>query len=288
MKAPMYPPLVRAAKRILMGALSLALGRRNIVRLGRFLSNEGRLDLLNEIDRNGENLVQRAALQQAPTGADVVIFDVGANVGEWTRNLLSEPLPGARPKIHLFEPCETTFQTLVSNLALWGLGDSTIASNAALSSRDGHGTLFSVGPNQGTNSIYETAAGNKPSPEEITLEQCDSYCGRNGIQHIDLLKIDTEGHDMEVILGASNLLQARQIDIVQFEYNWRWVFARHFLRDAFAVFLPWDYCIGKVTPQGIEFYDDWHFELETFREGNYLAVKREFRMRFPQVKWWNA
>jgi hypothetical protein len=31
------------------------------------------------------------------------------------------------------------------------------------------------------------------------------------------------------------------------------------------------YRVGKVTPRGIEFYEAWHPELESFKEGNYVC-----------------
>jgi hypothetical protein len=59
------------------------------------------------------------------------------------------------------------------------------------------------------------------------------------------------------------------------------------LKDAFELLLPLGYKLGKITGKGLEFYPDWHFELESFREGNYLACLPEWSSRFPQVKWWN-
>jgi hypothetical protein len=59
------------------------------------------------------------------------------------------------------------------------------------------------------------------------------------------------------------------------------------LLDAFKFFEPLGYRIGKITPNAIEFYSKWHFELETFREANYIACLPEWSERFPQIKWWN-
>ena len=102
-----------------------------------------------------------------------------------------------------------------------------------------------------------------------------------------LLKIDTEGHDLSVVEGAGELLRTGSLDVIQFEYNHRWVFSRRYLRDAFELFEPLGYCIGKVTPHAIEFYKGWHPELESFREGNYLACRPEWMARFPRIPWWN-
>ena len=81
---------------------------------------------------------------------------------------------------------------------------------------------------------------------------------------------------------------AHAIDLIQFEYSFRWINARHFLKDAFDFLIPLGYQIGKVTPQGIEFYEEWQPELESFKEGNYLACRGGLWDSFPKVRWWNG
>ena len=96
-----------------------------------------------------------------------------------------------------------------------------------------------------------------------------------GLDHITLVKIDTEGHDLAVLRGAQALLEQRRISVVQFEYNHRWVYSRSFLCDAFDLLRPLGYCLGKLTPLGVEFYPGWDPDLETFVEGNYVACSSE-------------
>jgi len=252
--------LEKLGKNAFINGAKLLLGRRNLVRLGRFISNEARLDVPNEIDRNGEAIVQTFMLKRAEAGSKIVIIDAGANVGLWTRQLLVETQHRSSVSVHLFEPCCSTFKTLAANLSEWQLEGSTVVNNKALSSRDGQGLLYARGLNAGTSSLYGMNYDSQiGSTEQISLEMCTTYCERNAIVHIDFMKIDTEGHDMEVILGARSMLQENRIDALQFEYNWRWIDARHFLKDAFTLLLPLGYSIGKITPAGIEFYDRWYF-----------------------------
>ena len=281
-------PLSTIGRRIVANSARTLLGRRNLVRLGRFISNEARLDLPNGIDRNGERLIQKLSVRRASASAPGTVFDVGANVGKWTESLLSELPPGAAVQVHLFEPCAATFHTLQSNISARSYSQKTVLNHLALSSTDGTATLYSSGANRGTNSLYAGPKDAALLPEQITLERCDSYCHRNKITHIDLLKIDAEGHDLEVLLGAREMLERGAINAVQFEYNWRWVNARRFLKDAFDLLLPFGYSLGKLTPKGVEFYDNWDFELETFREANFVALRSELRGQVPQVKWWKT
>jgi len=49
---------------------------------------------------------------------------------------------------------------------------------------------------------------------EIEFTTADSFCSGNNITRIDLLKIDTEGHDLDVIKGAEHMLRTSAVGIV--------------------------------------------------------------------------
>src|SRR5690349_13508389 len=95
-------------------ALVFVLGRRVVARGARAFFLEARLDLANAIDSNGETLVQRTVLQYSITGNTQLLFDVGANKGEWTLALAraAQQLPGCSISVHAFEPSRDTFFTL--------------------------------------------------------------------------------------------------------------------------------------------------------------------------------
>ena len=101
------------------------------------------------------------------------------------------------------------------------------------------------------------------------------------------MKIDAEAHDMEILHGGRQMLKNRAIRALQFEYNHRWILSRHYLKDAFDFLIPFGYSIGKITTHGVEFYSGWNQELESFREGNYLAVLSDCSDQFPAIDWWN-
>ena len=273
-------------KSLLLNVLWYTLGRRNLVRLARFLNNESRLDVVNDLATNGEVIVQSTILKYLKHNENICIFDIGANIGNWTHSLFEHAENTSSLIVHAFEPCTDTYTTLTTNLHSWNLSGNIKSNKLALSSSVSKRPFYSLGPNNGTNSLSLPADTSKYSVEAVQTETIDSYCSRNNISHIDLIKIDTEGHDMEVIYGANNMLSSGAIDVLQFEYNHRWIYGRHFLRDAFEHLLPLGFIIGKITPKGIEFYPDWDYELETFREANYLAVKQSLRNIFPQIKWW--
>jgi len=273
-------------KQTLVKSLWCTLGRRDLVRLGRFLSNESRLDGPNEMQKNGEGLVQRFCLEHFAKEPQSVVFDVGANVGLWSRSLLEQAPRRGVVQVHAFEPCLETFDTLRSNLDCWRHTDRVVTNRLALSAAPGSMNFYSYGQNAGRNSVY-AAGGRTQTVCTVPVETIDRYCQQNAIDRVVLIKIDTEGHDFEVLQGAREMLQKQRVDLIQFEYNCCWVDARHYLKDAFSFVAPFGYSIGKITRLGIEFYTDWHFELETFREANFLITRTSAVSLFPRIRWWN-
>jgi hypothetical protein len=53
--------------------------------------------------------------------------------------------------------------------------------------------------------------------EKIAVETIDDFIKINGINEIDLLKIDTEGYEINVLNGAKNTLLNNQIKLIFLE-----------------------------------------------------------------------
>ena len=66
---------------------------------------------------------------------------------------------------------------------------------------------------------------------------------------IGLLKIDTEGHEFEVLKGAENLLKAGKIEMIHLEFNEMNVFSRVFFKDIWD-YLP-NYDLYRMLPDGL-------------------------------------
>lgn len=144
-----------------------------------------------------------------PDLAPRCIFDIGANVGQTTRQIRAV-WPEAR--IHAFEPVSSTFDQLQANVA----GDhATTPYRLAFGGRPGRASMVAK-PGGVLNRIVERPAGNLPI-EEVEVVTGDAFCAAQGIDRIDILKIDTEGHDLEVLVGFRNMLAERRIAYVEVE-----------------------------------------------------------------------
>jgi FkbM family methyltransferase len=137
------------------------------------------------------------------------IFDIGANVGQTVQGL-RRVWPDV--EIHAFEPVGSTFDKLAENVA----GDARVhLHRLAFGSRPGRAQMLAR-PLGVMNRIV-SAAGPAMPIEEVEVVAGDSFCAAHGIDRIGLLKIDTEGHDLEVLVGFREMLAARRIDYVEVE-----------------------------------------------------------------------
>lgn len=126
-----------------------------------------------------------------------VVFDVGANVGQTYRRFRRD-FPSSR--IVSFEPIRRTFDALAAEVE----GDMLAkAEHLALGDEK---KVITIGASEEWSLLNSLAVKNHAPDlraEVVTVDTVDSYCARNGIRRIDLLKIDTEGFEIEVLRGAT-------------------------------------------------------------------------------------
>lgn len=152
----------------------------------------------------------RAIKRMRPEFSPKRIFDVGANVGQST-TLFSTEFPAAQ--ICAFEPAPASFARLTAchgdtpGVRLFQLGFSHTAGRAGIA-----GQSVSTG-----NQLQATTEGAPDTLAEVEVTTGDAFCAEHGIDEIDLLKVDTEGADLDVIAGFSHTLAARRIEFVQVE-----------------------------------------------------------------------
>jgi FkbM family methyltransferase len=146
-----------------------------------------------------------------------VFFDVGANVGQTSTAALST-YPEAT--VLAFEPDKTSFDALTSNVH----SARFKAHNLALSDTNGEARFFDYGALATSNSLVEDSQYAKRAQHPVTVrtvhcETLDAFCASHGIDRIDVLKIDTEGHEMAVLEGASDMLAENRIRFIYVEFN---------------------------------------------------------------------
>lgn len=151
-------------------------------------------------------------------GAGRVLVDAGANIG--TTSLVMAKCAPYHADLLAFEADERNLPLLQHNLASNGL-DRAQALGLALAERDGTARLrFSPG-NTATSGLIEAygrtgVAGS--DFKEVPVRRLDTVLAAQDIGRLDLLKIDVEGGETPVMLGASEAI-ARDKPIIFLEFN---------------------------------------------------------------------
>lgn len=257
-----------------MDLLVSLVGRDRAWRFGRGLYMRARGEKsANAIADNGEaRLIERVFAARTEADGRAILLDVGANLGEWSETALALAQRLLRDvEVHVFEPTPTAAARLE---ALFGKSAGVAVHRLALSDRTGEASFAVFGEMAGTNSLELKSAEAAPDHTiEVEVSTGADFARMRGLDVIDLVKIDTEGHDFSVLTGFEPLFGRRSIGAAQFEYNSRWLAAHRSLRDVFALAERTGYRVGRVIPAGLELVDQWNPECDRFFEDNFALVR---------------
>lgn len=136
------------------------------------------------------------------------IFDVGAHIGI-TALEYSDQFRAAH--VYAFEPGSDNFRRMTSNL----VGKPDIRRyQIGFGASERTATLF-MDPEHP--SMARLVEGPNSNSENVTIDTIDHFSAVNKICAIDILKIDTEGHEIQVLTGANRMLCSGKISIVKAE-----------------------------------------------------------------------
>lgn len=181
---------------------------------------------------------ERFLARMLPGLGDGAVLDVGANNGHYAE-FLRRRLPSHR--ILAFEPHPRTYAALVARLS----GQPIETHNLALSDQVGTLPLHDFADEDGSTQASLSAAsvglfdGGVVS-HDVEVTTLDRFAAAHAIGRVAFLKLDTEGHDINVLHGAREMLAGDRIDVIQFEFIPANVGARVFMRDFFQALPGYD------------------------------------------------
>lgn len=196
-----------------------------------------------------------------------VLFDVGANKGHWAQ-LASKFFPNA--KIHCFEVVVETFYLLEKNIQN---NPNIIANSYGLSNYSGNIKLRYYPDDNGLSSAWDFQS-LPHKMVESKVEPGDQYMLKKRINHIDYLKIDVEGGEMDVLEGFKEALKNKKISVIQFEYGKINIVTKNLLYDFYDFFGKHGYRVGKIYPRYVDFRT-YRFDDEDFFGPNYIAISSD-------------
>ena len=200
------------------------------------------------------------------------VFDVGANIGNWTEIAHKK---FSNSTIHAFEISEKTFKVLKRR---YKDNSQIVLNNFGLSDKSGEFEYKDYGKNSGVNSLILDSDFHdlqmKSKILKTMIDIGDEYCLNNKVHSIDFLKIDVEGAEHLVLGGFTNLLRSGKIKVIQFEYGYTHADAKFLIKDFYKLFNSFDYVLGPLKPSGVIFMD-FDYALNDFNSGpNYVAVHK--------------
>lgn len=215
----------------------------------------------DDIASNGEKFV----LAHAVSAEKPVLFDVGANVGNWT-DMAKNLFP--RATIHAFELNPKIALTLtdrfsgIKNIHIHPFGLAAAAGKVDFFAYPGEASVLS--------GLRAPLHSHVPHTRETAeVRTGDEVCREQGIAQIDFLKVDAEGADFEVLSGFDKMLTGQKISVIQFEHQ-----GGRYLRDFYDFLEPKGYAIGKLYANYVDFRNH-DSELEQFLGPNYIVVPKE-------------
>jgi FkbM family methyltransferase len=221
-----------------------------------------------EFKRHGEEW-----LQEVFSGQFKTIFDVGSNIGEWTK-MTRRFHPNA--DIHTFEVMAPTFRKMLDNIEL----DSRIYPNPFGLSDDNGPIYMKYKPEYDavSTSILNLRLDNSEIKTGLVIKG-DDYVNSREIEQIDFMKVDTEGAEGNVFRGLSETLSKGKIKMIQFEYGYICVLTKWLLKDSYEFLGQYGYSLGKLSPGRIDFHE-YRLTDEDFQGPDYVAIHDSIKGNF--------
>ena len=143
-----------------------------------------------------------------------LMIDVGANYGYYSCLWAAS---NSSNRVMAFEASPRNLSPLKHNLISNKLENQVDVRETAVGKESGN-LLFNLGPNE-QSGWGGLAVHNKADSIEVPVVSLDEIFVNHESEHIDVLKIDTEGADTWVLQGAEKLLRQHKITHLFFEEN---------------------------------------------------------------------
>ena len=201
--------------------------------------------------------------------APFVLFDVGANDGDYLT--AAQATVGDRLKAWSFEPQSVCFRMLREKFD----ADLRIRlKQAAVGSEAGSLDLFFSSEGETTASLHRDSIPGQVHSETVPVTTIDQVCDDEQVATIDLLKIDTEGHEMAVLQGASRMIESGGIAAIQFEFGDTFLHTPHHFTDIWQL-LSSHYVFYRILRHGLVEIPRYVPDLEIYKTANFLCVRKE-------------
>lgn len=204
----MRPELLYSPRLLVERLATLSVERRRLARLKNTAAHDlgiGHIDSLELLD------LARALQPQ-------IVYDIGANVGTWTK-LAIAAIPGAA--VHVFEPLPIHLESL--RRALGALSQVSIHP-IALGAASGEAAFHVLNASDASSFLPLTDSGARDwdlveqTVETIQIKRLDDLVTANVLPLPDLMKLDVQGFELQVLSGATQCLRSASAVITEVSF----------------------------------------------------------------------
>ena len=158
---------------------------------------------------NGEYSTDEVALLKASYDSTRTFVDIGANVGLITVPIALETArTGATGQVLAIEPVPANFERLRRSIRLTpGLADRVRTVDVALGASDGSVVMTTERDGQSSNAGVSNAGFEGSGRVTVPLRRLDDLLAAEGVDDVDVIKIDVEGYEVDALAGATECLR---------------------------------------------------------------------------------
>ena len=142
-----------------------------------------------------------------------IFFDIGANIGVQTLQLAQYY---KEAKVHSFEPTNFGYRKLKNNLIINPELKKNIFINQNFLTYKKFlpNKIYASWNLKAKKNIHKKHQGSYKNTSNASLLKLDDYIKRNKIKKIDFIKLDVDGHELEVLKSGYNFLKKNKIPII--------------------------------------------------------------------------
>lgn len=244
-----------------------------LLKLSLYGMNRGPAGILN-LESSGE-LDALKYVKSKLKNHNIILFDVGANVGDYT-DLLIELFQNIDFHIYSFEPALEAYKILSDKFKQ----DSRVKTyNIGFGSTEQKLNLYqpwdcATGASLSKEAVSLTAGQQFTlSSQEVSIRNFSNFCQEENITYIDFLKIDVEGYELEILQGALPFLEKNIVNFIQLELGPTAIPNHVFFKDYWNI-LNKDFYVYIILGNGLHKIDAYSVDLEIFRCTNFLFERK--------------
>lgn len=205
-------------------------------------------------------------------------LDIGANTGQWAKMALTNSnisVISIEPQTKIYSELKLIENEFKNRFHSFNLAIGSKSAKIGMHTHDTSSELSYIDDRLG---LMPLLNGKSSTVEEVSMQTLDQLYRTHTklFSRVDFIKIDVEGYEFEVLLGAQRFFESVRPKFIQIEINWHLLFTKSSLYQIGELLL--DYSCYKILPSGKPLHkiDHLHPMNNIFQLSNVLFIRNDF------------